>query len=265
MVDLHLHSQFSDGTDTIEEIIAKAKALGLTQIAITDHNTLKGALYAQSLPHEGIEIICGVELSCDHHHQELHILGYFPKHQKDFTALEKLISLNEAHKEKSQREMIARLQQHGAKFTYEDMKNTFTGVILNRVHIAKMMVKTGFVQDVEEAFDQYIDRKKDCYVKTKRCNAYEAIEAIHACNGLAYLAHPFDYHEPFEVLDELVNALDGVEVKHSSFNDEQSKQLLDYAEAHSLRTSGGSDYHGVNKKTVFMGEPAVEICHSIVF
>lgn len=266
MIDLHIHSHYSDGTDTIEQIIAKAKALKLTQIAITDHNTIEGALYAQSLKKDNdIDIIKGIEISCDHEDQELHVLGYFPASQKDFQPLYDLIQYNENSKFHSQNAMIKRLNERGILFSYEDLKKAYPNVILNRVHIAKMIVSIGAAKDVDEAFDSYIGKEMPCYVKSNRCDAYSAIKAIHACNGLVYLAHPFEYKKTFEVLDHLLPYLDGIEVKHSSFNEEQTQALLQYAHKHQLKTSGGSDYHGENKKDAKMGEPHVENTHSIVF
>lgn len=265
MIDLHIHSNFSDGTDTIEEIITKAQALNLTQIAITDHNTIKGALYAKTLSCQDIEIVCGIEMSCDFGDEELHILGYFPSSQTDFEAIEQCIRFNEDNKYQTQYEMIQRLNKLGIFFTYEEMKNTFPKTILNRVHLAQMIVLKGYVSNVEQAFDLYLGKGKSCYVNSKRCSAYDVIQAIHACNGLAYLAHPFQYKQTFEILDVLKSHLDGIEVCHSSFTTEQSEQLKAYAKQHHLKTSGGSDYHGGNKKDVFLGDAKVEISHAIVF
>ena len=265
MIDLHIHSNYSDGSDTIEQILQQAQALKLNQIAITDHNTLEGALYAKSFNLNTLELITGIEISCDFNNQELHILGYFPSSQISFQPIYDLIEYNERCKYHAQLEMIHRLNNHGIIFTYEEMKAMFPNTILNRVHLAKMVVAKGFVQDVEAAFDQYLGKKQACYVASKRCSACDVIKAIHACNGLAYLAHPFQYQEPFVILDSLKNELDGIEVYHSSFNESQSNQLYSYAKKYDLKISGGSDYHGSNKKDVFMGKPYVDICHSIVF
>ena len=265
MIDLHIHSNYSDGSDSIEEIVAQACALKLTQIAITDHNTMEGALYAKTLNHQNLEIVCGIELSCDFEEVELHILGYFPPSQTNFEAIEHCIQYNEDNKYQAQCEMIHRLAKKQVYFTYEEMQKTFPNTILNRVHLAKMIVLKGYAQDVEEAFNSYIGVGKSCYVNSKRCSAYQVIEAIHACNGLAYLAHPFKYKQPFMILEALKSHLDGIEVCHSSFSEEQSQQLIAYAKTHQLKTSGGSDYHGSNKKNVFMGEPKVENSHAIVF
>lgn len=265
MIDLHIHSNYSDGSDSIEEIVAQACALKLTQIAITDHNTMEGALYAKTLNHQNLEIVCGIELSCDFEEEELHILGYFPPSQTNFEAIEHCIQYNEDNKYQAQCEMIHRLAKKQVYFTYEEMQKTFPNTILNRVHLAKMIVLKGYAQDVEEAFNSYIGVGKSCYVNSKRCSAYQVIEAIHACNGLAYIAHPFKYKQTFMILEALKSHLDGIEVCHSSFSEEQSQQLIAYAKTHQLKTSGGSDYHGSNKKNVNMGEPKVEISHAIVF
>lgn len=155
MIDLHIHSCYSDGSDTIEEIIAQAKKLQLKQIAISDHNTIAGALIARTYQSEDLDIVCGIEISCDILGEEVHMLGYFPSNQDDFSEIDALIAYNEKMKYDSQLEMIDRLSNYGIHFSYDDMKKEYPNVILNRVHIANMIVKLQFAKDVDDAFEQY--------------------------------------------------------------------------------------------------------------
>lgn len=264
MIDLHIHTAYSDGSDTLLEVLKQAYQKGLTQIAITDHNTLEGI---KELPeyYLGMQCIRGIEITCQYQDQELHLLGYFPHAVNDFTILEHLIYRSQNAKHLAMLEMIERLQQKGIHFTYEDLRTAYSAAVYNRVHLAKMIVKLGYAEHVDEAFARYLRKNGDVYVESKRCDVTEAIDAVHACGGLAYLAHPYQYDHPFEILDAIHKELDGIEVLHSSFTTQQSQTLIDYARTHDLKMSGGSDYHGSNKIDVNLGEPQCDEQYRIVF
>lgn len=256
MIDLHIHSTFSDGTDTPQQIINQAKQLGLKQISITDHNSLEGILQALQYVDDDIDFIIVIELSCMYHHREIHLLGYFDSHQRDFQSVNHFITLSESYKKESQFQMIDLLKQQGIDISYQQLQQKFPHTIINRVHIAHLLVEKGWAKDVNEAFDTYIAEGKPCFVQKKCQSIYEGIEAIHQCHGYAVLAHPWLYtkdHMEAYLQDALASSLDGLECIHSRHTLLQQEELIAIALKYHKMITGGSDYHGSVKKDVSLG------------
>ena len=242
-IDLHTHSDYSDGTDRPGRILSKAVRAGLSAIAITDHDSIAGQQEAIEIAEGlGIEYITGIEFSTKHNRTKYHILGYFiePGNQQ-LIATEK--SLLEQRMERG-RKMLEKLANIRKPLEFDDVLTFFTGNCLTRLHIAKAMVKRGYVRNVQEAFDKYIAKGKPAYVPRKGLYTKEAIKLIHQAGGIAVWAHPFIMGKLSHLPDLLSWGLDGIEVYYPKHSPENVKILEKYADKYGLVKTGGSDYHG---------------------
>jgi predicted metal-dependent phosphoesterase TrpH len=256
MIDLHIHTIYSDGTDTPLEILQKAEALKLSQVAITDHNCVAGAIEGAELAKNfDFDYLIGCELSCDHNGKEVHLLGYFDKEQRDFSALDDFVRKSENEKHRQHREIIKKLNALGFDLSYEELVAKFPNVARNRVHIARLMIDKGYAGSVAEVFDKYVTKGKPCFVKKSSPSLGEGIAAIHGCNGLAVLAHFYQYKKQdiISFLQEKISELDGIEAYHPSHSEEQTETLLKTAQDYGKLITGGSDYHGTVKPHISLG------------
>lgn len=249
MIDLHIHSNYSDGTCTIEEILAKAKSLNLSQISITDHNTLEGSIAANKIA--DIDFIIGSELSVDYKGNELHLLSFFPN-GSDYKNVQFIINESEAYKKIAILEMIENLNKMGYEIQINELKE-FTKGVMNRVHICKALMKHGYINSVSEGFEKLIGDHCEAYVERKVISIKEACAAVHKDGGIAIIAHPYEYTE-FVNVDELIEdihpLIDGIECFHPSASSNDSMHLLELANKYNLKVTGGSDFHGNNKPNI---------------
>jgi hypothetical protein len=255
MIDLHIHSIYSDGTNSIKEIFEIAKQLNLKQISITDHNCIDGSLEAlKYLNQYSIDFVIGIELSCLYKNNEVHLLGYFSKDTKNFDSIYEFIKKETKYKEEAQIQMIEKLNKKGFQITNEELKLKNQGKSINRVHIARLMLEKGYVSSINEAFDLYIGEDCDCYVQKKCSSINQAIDVIHRSHGIAVLAHPYQYinHNMEEYLQDIINDIDGIEAIHSSHTLLQIEELKRIANNYHKIITGGSDYHGDNKPNIKM-------------
>lgn len=253
MIDLHLHSDYSDGSCPIEEILAKAKSLGLSQIAITDHNTLVGSLLARDIA--DINFIVGTELSVDYHGTEVHLLSYFPNGSPtNYKNVNFIITSGEAYKKIAMLEMIENLNEMGYDIKINELSE-FTKGVINRVHICKVLMKHGYISSVAEGFDKLIGDDCPAYVERKTVTISEAIEAVHQDGGIAVIAHPYEYDtlNTDGFLNDISALIDGIECYHPSADRKQTEHLIDFSQEHNLRITGGSDFHGDNKPNIKIG------------
>jgi len=258
-VDLHVHTTASDGTMSPAEVVRYAKEKGLRAIAITDHDTIEGL-------HEGIgegkkqglEVIPGVELSVDFPKGTMHVLGYYI----DPTCtglLDELMVLQQARAERNLR-MIEKLRGLGIEIELSELKETPEHGQIGRPHFAHTMVKKGYVQNIQDAFDRYLGKGGPAYVEKFRFSQEEAITIIHQAQGLAVLAHPFTLNRPDPadfgaLIGELKEkGLDGMEVYNPEHSKGQKKFYRTLAQQHGLVATGGSDFHGLTKDAVDLGE-----------
>lgn len=257
MIDLHVHSTYSDGTKTIEEILALAKELKLTQIAITDHNILEGSIKASKIA--GMDFVIGTELSVGYLGSEVHLLGYFP-HPSTYENVNYVIKLGEINKKLAINEMIENLNDGGYEISLSDV-NEFAKGTINRVHICNALMKKGYISSVSEGFERVVGEHCPAYVAREYVPIEEAIKAIHDDNGIAILAHPYNYKNITDIqklLDDNIDLVDGIECFHYTANKEQSAFLVDYVNKHHKRITGGSDFHGDNKPKVHLNMMQVD-------
>lgn len=258
MIDLHSHTDRSDGTDAPEALIELALANGLKTLAITDHDTfaahdlLNG--YAAS---RGLQLITGVEISTKARNRSVHLLAYWFHQKPPESFREWLSQMLEIRRDRNRR-LVARLQDLGLDIALEQAEalgRTVTG----RVHIAKVLVAKGYAASINEAFDRFIGEDAPAYVLMEDPKTAVAVAQVRAAGGVPVLAHPIrlgmkDPSVEEEFLRELVDAgLLGLEVMHSDQDAAAQARYLALANRLGLAPSGGSDYHGAIKPEIQLG------------
>ena len=266
MIDLHLHSVFSDGTNKPAELVEQGVRLGLRAIALTDHDTVDGVDELQSAcQKERMDFIPGVELSAGiyslrkDHQREVHILGYFPKWDEEIKkALEPLRQI-QAWREERNRSIIQKLRGYNVPITYEELVALAGGSNVGRPHFAAWLVEKGFAHSVGEAFQEFLVPGALTFTDRRTFNSAEAISLIRSVGGVAVLAHPKALHifsdADFEAfLKGMVDeGLEGIEVYCSVHLPNDIRRYERMAERFSLIKTGGSDYHGKMKPDIRMG------------
>ncbi len=241
--DLHIHSSYSDGLYTPGELAAMAKAAGITVLALTDHDTLKGlSEMKEAAAALGIGFIPGVEFSARWENRQVHVLGYGID-QHNALLLERLADVRNARRNRLEK-IVKRLREMGM---YVDIPMPEEGHrAVGRPHIARALVEQGYVRTVQEAFDKYIGEGKPAYRPQTKMTPPEAVMLIHQAGGIAVQAHPEEIGDRALAL-KLLGALayDGLEVYHPSAKEKAVEDFwLQVAMDHNFLITGGSDYHG---------------------
>ena len=252
--DLHMHSVFSDGTDEVPAIVAKAKAAGLSLMSLTDHDTVKGVgLALEEGEKHGIKVLPGIEIStyaiC-----EVHILGYNIDINND-RLLTRLAEIEDKRHERI-KAILTNLKKYNIELDEEKIFDRIGTV--GRMHIAKQLLAKGYCQTITEAFDRYLGERGIAYVPSKRITPLEGVKLIKAAGGLAVVAHPLIFCQKGK-LDDLIGGLktyglDGLEVYYPTHTLDDTAKLYDLAKKNRLIATGGTDYHGLNKKGVEPGD-----------
>ena len=248
MIDLHLHSVCSDGTDTPAALVAKAVDGGLTAVALTDHDTVAGVPpFLAAAARAGLTGVSGVEVSATSAYGEMHLLGYFmdPVHA-ELTAMLSSIRSSRAVRNAAIRERLAEL---GVPLSEQEILDQAGEGVVGRPHFARAMVTRGYVPDTGTAFQRFLANHAPAYVPRKIMPASEIIAVIGRAGGLVALAHPSTCEEDGQPLDRLVRELKeqglaGLEVYHSRHGPRHIQQYGELADALDLVPTGGSDYHG---------------------
>ena len=264
-IDLHAHSTASDGTLLPKEVAQRAKQNGLRACAITDHDTTDGVKeFLAECEKIGVEGISGVEISAQHD-KTMHIVGLFIDHENK--NLNEKLALLRGGREVRNRKMIELLQEGGFDITEADIMGQKDGATMantGRAHIARAMVKKGYVTDTSEAFEKYLKRGNPYYVKRLTYSPKESIDMIHEAGGIAILAHPIliatDYDKLFPIVKEMKECgMDGMECYYNNYTPEFAKMCRDMCSELRLLQSGGSDFHGANKPSIELGEVSTGI------
>jgi len=252
-VDLHIHSTASDGRLTPAEIVNKSAELGLTIIAIADHDSLDGIapalVAAKAFP--WLRVIPCVEISTDVPGGEVHVLGYFI----DYTDPELRASLVRMRNSRRGRAlgMIAKLEKLGMPIDWERVQELAGSGSIGRPHIAQAMLEKGYIASLKEAFTKYIGRDGPAYVEREKLTPVEAVQLVLQANGLPVLAHPFTISDPEPMVIRLKAAgLVGIEAYYNGYTADEINRLVSLADRHNLLTTGGSDYHGLDASTETM-------------
>ena len=257
-IDLHVHSNASDGTFTPTELLTAAKAAGLSAMALTDHDTTSGIAEAASAAEKNnIEFIPGVELSTDYHGKEIHVLGLYI-HPDDPVLNKKMQEFRDCRDHRNEL-MIKRLQEEGFDITIEALNASFPDAVVTRAHIARFMLDHHMIPTMRTAFDRYIGDGCKCYVARTKVNPMDAAAMICDAGGVAVLAHPVLYHLSRQDLLHLIHemqeyGLKGIEAIYSENSLADEQEMKKIAHDHQLLITGGSDFHGSNKPDIQLGK-----------
>ena len=255
-VDFHTHSTCSDGTLTPTQLVHHAYNSGLSAFALTDHDSVDGIKEASAAA-EGldIEFIPGIEFSAADQ-TETHIIGLFIDPENE-TLLKTIQKLKDSRKRRME-DVCAKLRGLGFDITHDEALHVAGGSFVGRAHIAKLMVDKGYCETVRECFDKYIGLGKPAYSEKNELTAEEAVRAIRASGGLAFLAHlnqtKYDLNQLEALLLKLKEAgLNGIEGYYPEYTPEHISQYRVLAEKLGLALSGGSDYHADMKPHIKIG------------
>ena len=245
--DLHLHTTHSDGTYTPAELVDLARRSGLAAIAVTDHDTLAGILPTRTAAAGfGLEIIAGVEISCEYEGRELHLLAYFVA--LDDPALNAALEAVRRDRVERFRAMVERLRLLGVSV---DEKELLTiPDTLGRPHLAEMIVKAGKASSVREAFRRYLLDNGRVNVPKKRLPVAEALTLVRAAGGVAAWAHPGYHCDQRRLVELRALGLGGIEIEYPDTPPSRRRELRAWAATLGLAVTGGSDCHGPGRRTV---------------
>lgn len=256
-VDLHTHSEESDGTDSPAELIRLANEAGLSAIALTDHDTLSGVEEARAAAgNAGPRLVAGVELSVDHANVKIHLLAYFLEPGAG-PLQDRLAELREGRRRRNV-EIVARLRDLGYDIEEADVAAQTAGEAVGRPHIADALVAKGLIASRAEAFDGLLSDGGVAYVQRPRLSAKEAIQLATASGAVTSVAHPYTidmnattYPGLFEELGDA--GLTGLEAFYPEHSPSLREHLAALATELGLVATGGSDYHGAGKPGLKVG------------
>lgn len=259
--DLHLHTLFSDGTYTPEELVEEVKKAGLSCIAVVDHDTVAGIEPTLDLARpEDIEVLSGIELTCEYDGLEIHILGYLIDYQnKDL--LQKLALLKQNRIERVYK-IVDKLKNIGIGLKANTVFEIAKHGIVGRLHVARALVEEGWVSSTGEAFQKYIGDKCPAYLAGFRITPDGAINLIKAIGGIPVLAHPYALNQDDLIPVFVDYGLMGLEAYYPEHTASMTKNYLSLAKKFNLLVTGGSDCHGYAKSEIKIG--SVKIPYTLV-
>src|SRR5438552_14483664 len=250
--DLHLHTNFSDGTYSPEELAERASQMGLAAVALTDHDTVEGcARMTVACRPAGLEFIPSTELTAEFNGNELHLLGYFVDTQNR-RLLNEMARFQQVRQDRI-REMVARLNRLNVPLRAEAVFALANCRSPGRPHVGRALVMGGFCATLDEAFERFLKKNRPAWVPKFKISALDAIAMIHQAGGLAVMAHPGLNHTD-GIIPNLVSAgLDGLECFHTKHPAATSSHYVRLAHEYHLAITGGSDCHGLSKGKPLIG------------
>ena len=249
MIDLHSHTNESDGSLAPSKLIEDAVRAGVTDLAITDHDTLAGYdLALDSAQAAGLDLLCGIELSTKLRGRSTHLLGYFPAAGELDEFRGWVRGQQQARKDRNIR-LVARLRELGFDITLEEAEARGRGMT-GRPHFAAIMLEKGYVRNYRQAFDDYLDESAKAYVYRQEPTFSEGVAVVRQAGGIASLAHPTRVHgDVAEMMPELCAAgLNAIEAYHSDHSPQETEYFVELAGRFGLLVTGGSDFHGETVK-----------------
>ncbi len=254
MIDLHSHTNHSDGSFTPAELVREAKRVGLSYLGITDHDTFSGYDEARPIAEtEGLGLVCGIELSVKLNERSVHLLGYFFD-QARLGGIREWVTGNQRARRERNENLMKRLQSLGLDITLEEVE-ALGGRMAGRPHVATLLLKKGYVTTMQEAFDVYLAEGQKGYVQRREPTMQEGLGQIAGAGGVASMAHPIRVKDDLpSVLPELIEqGLSAIEAYHSDHSPELTREYLDLAKRFDLLVTGGSDFHGSYKPGLHLG------------
>lgn len=244
--DLHIHSRYSDGSLWPEEIINIASAKGIKCISITDHDTIDSQIILESISKKiDLDVISGVEISTEYMDREIHILGYYIDYSNSDLTCE-LEKIKESRRNRA-KAIVSKLNHLNMDVSFDEI--SVNNSCIGRPHIAKALVNNGYVNNIKEAFQQFLIKGKPAYVERFKINYKDALKLICNCGGVPVLAHPGEIYRGIQI-DALIKefkvyGLKGIEVFHPSHSVSQTNTYYNVAKKYSMIITGGSDCHGI--------------------
>ena len=262
MIDLHVHSNHSDGTCSPEELVSLAQTSGVSVFALTDHDTVSGVQKAKEAAVQSatsgskVTVISGVEISAAYKKKDIHILGLFVDETNPVLlgALEEAVTARDMRNER----MAERFCNLGIPLTLEDLRLMNPDTVITRAHFANYLIKHGHVKNSQEAFSRYLGYDAPCFVPREYMQPERAVSLILQAGGLPVLAHPLLYKLPPTELEALLKRLSeaglkGLEVYYSSNTGFDEQICFGLANRYGLLMTGGTDFHGENKPNLYLG------------
>lgn len=258
MIDLHVHSNKSDGTLTPSQLVEHAVKKGISAFALTDHDTTDGldeAIHASA--GQPVTVVPGIEFSTCYEGKDIHVLGLFIDYKAPvfLSALEEFI----ASRTRRNETMCRKLREYThIEITYEKLCRAFPGAVITRAHYARYLLTHGVVASMPEAFERLIGEQAPCFVPREKVTPIQAVRLIREADGIPVLAHPPLYHMSDARLSGLVrilteNGLAGIEALYSTYTPGEEIHMKSLASQYGLLITGGSDFHGAHKPGIEMG------------
>lgn len=258
-IDLHIHSQASDGADSIPDLLKHIQDSGIQTFAVTDHDTIEGSEQMADIVPDTFHFISGIEFTCITPHKKCHILGY--NFDSSSLAFQRGLHLvKELRKQK--KELRLHYLKHDLKIelTPEELEWLEQQISPGKPNFAQILVQHGLAPDIDTAIAQYINQ---CKTPKEGIDAQTAIESIHQSGGIPVWAHPLggegerhltkeEFHTQLATLIDY--GIQGLECYYSRYSQEEIAFLIKEAETHNLLISAGSDYHGSNKQNLELGQ-----------
>ncbi len=256
-IDLHVHSDKSDGSLSPSDLVSYAIKQGVSAFALTDHDTIDGIDEAiEASKGTSVTVIPGIELSTAYEGKDIHIVGLFI--DKEQPAFRERIGRFANARINRNLEMCEKLAEYGMPITYDELTAAFPDAVITRAHYARLMVKKGYVKSLKEAFERYIGDHGPCFIPRKKITPEEGVRFILSANGLPVLAHPMQYGmgdaRLQQLLDNLKEAgLVAMEAIYCTHTPSEEAKLCKLAKENDLLISGGSDFHGKAKPGLELG------------
>ena len=255
--DLHTHSVYSDGTWTPAQLLEEAQRMGLSAIALTDHNTVAGLPdFLKAAEGKTVEAVPGIEFSTDYGDKDVHILGLFirPEHYAPITECLEEVQMR---KDESNRALAEALTRAGYPLDYDAMKAATPDGQLNRAHFAAELTCLGFAESRQDAFSRLLKPEHGYYQPPKRMTSFEAIDLIKSLGAVAVWAHPYltlkEEQVPVFLEEAVKHGLDAMETVYVTYDERTLQLAKETAASFGIKESGGSDFHGANKPDILLG------------
>ena len=254
-IDLHCHTTASDGIKSPTDLIEYAKSVGISTIAITDHDTISGIDEAlKAGKRYNVQVIPGIEFSIDYHQGSFHLLGLFIDHTYK-PLIEKVEYLAKCRETRSER-IVDDLIKHNITISNKEIQKEANGGSIGRPHIARVLIKQGYAKDMKEVFSNFLIKGKPGYIKKEKIQLADAFSLIEKAGGISILAHPIslEYSDSNEFdlfLNKLIKlVLNGIEVYASMHCEKDIEIYSQFTKKYDLLMTGGSDFHGDKGETL---------------
>ena len=267
MYDLHLHTTASDGTVKPSEIAEKVLQKGMKGFAITDHDTIDGLEEGEIKAKElGLDFIPGIEFSSSLEGRDVHILGYYIN-KEDENFLEILRKINLKRDERNHK-IIENLKKYKITITMEELKKEAKGRIISKLHMANLLINKGLVYTKDEAFKSYLGKNGVAYEGHGSFKPHRAVEILAQNGAIVSLAHPNIFSKSIKEVEKLIielkeKGLNAIEAQYPSYTKEETLQYFELAKKYDLIITGGSDYHGMNRANIDIGDQGVSYSQMI--